>query len=555
MRLFPMVMIVAVLAALRVSAAPVAEVRALSYWSSDRIRAARPLTPEPALAFDVEDTVTPAAGPAKVRHLSVTLAPSFTRVSSGDGEVLDDHALCRILAWTPGKPVLANDDCFSIPSFRVLEIHNRAFLGEVNAKMGLKAPALPAALLGRGGAGSSEPAGRPAEQADGRADGFAEYQLGDDVVARVSGAASPLDPDERRRFARYLALHVQMHPQLRRELAASALPQRLEIKTRPVGVSSTEVLVFTHVRRAPAAYPLPPHLRAQLELDIAHGDQARPRGERQAMLAIEGRSSIPKPSAQALVKSIRAAATAGRPVDGLLIFLELTQQYYGPVFVDPSGAALLAQLGGPLAGRVINDPAVQPFWAASQLAGSRTEPGDREAAARYLATAHLDLSAVRHVSLRDLRQPDHQFRRHLEEMGPGHLQGDAQGAGRQLLQIHIAAYPWSSSALQGDAWRLLHGPLRPSRTPGSPMISAARSIPTGGAVRWTRSGSSRNSCAPRSRTSSRSVQVTDNSLAGAAADTYLSISFNRGLLSCGSCSSSSPSSSLAASCWSGSITA
>jgi hypothetical protein len=456
-KLFLTVMIVAVLAAFETRAAPPAEVRALPYWSSDRIRAARPLTPEPALAFDVEDTVTSGAGPAKVRHLSVTLASSFTRVSGGDAEVLDDHALCRVLAWTPGQPVLANDNCLSFLAFRTLEIRNREHLRDLMSRIGAKPgsaflePYWDEAELGV----QTKPGDLLSKRT---VDGAAEYRLGDDVVARVSGAASPLDPDERRRFARYLALHVQMHPQLRRDLAAAGvLPGRLEIKTHPAGASSTEVFVFTHVRRAPAAYPLPPHLRAQLDLDIAQGEQPRPRGQRQAMLAIEGRSTIPKPSAKALIDSIRATVAAHRPVDGLLMFLELTQQYYGSVFVDPSGAALLAQLR-PLAGRVINDPTVQPFWTASQLAGSRNESGDREAAARYLATARLDdaqFGTFRYVTFANLiiNSGD------TSKWDPAIFKAMPK-AFDDNYWIHIAAYPWSSFAFK-DAGDYYMGQYEP----------------------------------------------------------------------------------------------
>ncbi len=422
--------------------AQAAELKAPPFWSSDQVRAARSLAPEQALIFDVRTSTQPASGPAQVKDQTVTLAPSFTTIEGGAESGIDDWTLCRAFSWKPDVKAMTSMSCYAGPAFRAFEIANRNLLNKIT-KLDIYWDEAELAI-------QQDKADRMQRK---EAGSDVEYRLGDKVVVRLSGALADLDPEEAHRLERYIANHVHLHPQARRDLEQRrTLPQRIEIQVgEPAHATPhVEILTLSNVRRAYAAYPLPPGLASDIEQPKWADDPAAARGIHEAVLAATHHSAIVRPGFSDLVAAMTSAANTHREMEAFLDFMELTQQYSG-LLTSGENAAALNQIRAVIP-TVLQDPEVKPYWIANGLAGDASEAGDREAAARYLSGAHSDqlpFGAFRYVAFANLvrgSQGTAKWDKAIFKAMPERLADD--------YWIHIANYPWAANAYKdlGDAY-------------------------------------------------------------------------------------------------------
>src|SRR4051812_26480353 len=124
-------MMVALALALSGSAAS-AQVSPLS--DSNQIRGNRPLGEVEALVFDLRRETHASGKTPEVVDQVVTLGPTFSLVVERDHRSLEDHALCRSLAWTDRGATFENGSCYAAVAFRLVELQNRQLLaGGMNA--------------------------------------------------------------------------------------------------------------------------------------------------------------------------------------------------------------------------------------------------------------------------------------------------------------------------------------------------------------------------------------------------------------------------------------
>ena len=367
--------------------------------------------------------------------------------TGADHAVVDD-ALCRSFSWSDGRPGFDSVSCYAVPAFLSAEFYNRRSLDKVLAGAGAKLsdqnPYWPEAELSF----QDQLQDRLSKRAT--ADGF-EYRLGDKIVVRASGRAAELSPAEAQALIRFLARHEHIHPQLRRDLkAGGVLPARLELTQIIMGDAHQQALTITNVHRAKAAFPLPAGLTSNLRLNLVRGDTPLARGIAQTLLAIDDRSTIPRPSANALVAAMQQASDHDRELEAISLFLMYTQQY-GAQIQGPDHDKILAVLR-PILLKAQKDPAAQELVAIQGLAGDAQAPGDREAAARFLAQAAvfdpLPFGSFRFVTFANLRRNS----ANSDKWDPQILK--AMPSGTDAYWTHIAAYPWAGNAFKdiGDAY-------------------------------------------------------------------------------------------------------
>lgn len=420
-------------------------------WGSDKIRAARSLAASPALVFWYEETLHSPQGSKQSDFGTVTLAGDFNVVQTVNLFEIDDFALCRDIEWEEGTTEVSHFSCYAVPAFRQAEPANRRGLA---AMLTAAAPqAEPQKNLTPYWAeqelAMQETPSRPLTER--RTGDGVQWLLQDQVVVQVSAAGTPFTADERQRVARYFARHVDLHPQvLEAILDSGQLPERLVIERKSGGKPETKTLLFTQVRRTSAAYPLPPGLTSSLT--IASGGQSlEAKGMRQALAAIAGTATPPKPSLTTLTANIQASADAGNMRQGAMWFYALTQQYGGDL---KPGTPEMAELKKviPTLQSIMNSPDVLPFRQASDVAGGNDTSQTPEAAARYLAKAteydSLSFGTFRHVTFANLVQGA----------------GDTGKWDKSILAampsltdcywLHIAAYPWAANAYKdlGDTY-------------------------------------------------------------------------------------------------------
>jgi len=429
-----------------------AEVRAYPDWSSDQVRAARPSAPSTALVFDVQSTVHMEGRPDKVIHETVTLAPSFVFVDADEGETLDDGALCRTLTWARGKPTLHSESCYASPAFRTFELANREKLQGImqTAKIN-DSPFDTDPYWREAELGVQRTASDPLVKL--KTGDEVDYRLGAETVVRVSGALVPFQSDEARRFTKFAALHTQLHPQIRRDLQiASALPQKIEIVGQSAFKKRYETLIVSNARRVAVAYPLPSGLTSDLRTPASGGDDLKQKGVSAAILAIDGRPSTPKPSLDDLLDAAKRASAAGRQLDVLLLFIEATQDYGPKMMASADVRKVVADGVRPLLQRAYRDPETSRFALASGLAGKPMAPGERQAAASFLAHENMDdrpYGTFRYVTFANLVRGSSD----VAQWGPSILKSMPSPLADNYW-VHIAAHPWSSLTYKdaGDAY-------------------------------------------------------------------------------------------------------
>ena len=424
-----------------------ADVKALPYWTSDQVRAARSLEPSQALVFDIQETDFGSPGPPKAQSETVTLAPSFIYVAGPDDNVVEDRSLCRSLSWSTQRRLLRNDSCFAGAALRAYEIANRDLLAKM-LRGALKADSahnpLSDAYWNEAELGVEREAHEPLQRRA-LADG-AEYDLGRRPVIRISGVSSAITPEETQRFVRFLALRSHLHPQARHDLAnTGSLPRSLQFQVHgPKGEAEWDSMVISNVRRVQVAYPLPSGLASELGEEIARADSPRTRALHEVALAIEGRSTIVKPRAQDLVAAMTAAVRSRHMIEGLFDFLGLSQQY-GIWLATGAGQSALPEVKADLAA-IFADDAAARFMNVTNLAGGEggKSAADREAAARYLATVNLDglpFATFRYLTFANLVAGSGDTSRWdpaIFKAMPSPLVDN--------YWVHIAAYPWASNA-------------------------------------------------------------------------------------------------------------
>ncbi len=421
-------------------------------WSSDQVLAARSISPTDALIIDYKREITAAGVSSQVESGYITLADDFVEVASPAGHSLDDFALCRSLAWRDSSAEFANESCYAGPAVRLAELANRRMLRtvlEVAVKgSSKKMDDLSAPYWAEQELAAQETVSDPLVVL--RKAQSTEWRLGSQVVVRTSGALA-FSAAERKAVERYLARHVDLHPQVRQALLeAGDLPERLVIERHQLGRPSTEVITFANPRRRSVNYPLPSHLVSALVMR-SQAKTSEGVGLRQALLAIAGTAKSPKPSLDELMDRIRTAVADGRSLEAFLQFLALSQQYGGELQGDSAKMEKLRRLS-PSIKAAMAAPDVAEFNLASNLAGSTQPSSQREAAARYLAGADkldkLPFGTFRYVTFANLIRTS----------------SDADGWDKSIAShmpsladcywTHIAAYPWASPAFKdlGDFW-------------------------------------------------------------------------------------------------------
>lgn len=451
-------LIVAVVVAILTAMLPAAAAETLvsPSWTSDQVRAARPIGPEDALIFDVREEKRGGQGQARITTSTVTLTQSSAQIVSGTNHGIDDYKLCRSFAWSDGKPVFQNINCYADPAFRFAELSNRLVLAGALAHANIASSALnPDPYWAEAELGVQQ---APSDRLTvSRTNDGIEYHLKDEVVVRMAGSAAKLHDDEAWRVAGYFARHWPLHPQPRRDLEKGTnLPERVEIETKNMSGTQTEILTISNVRRNKVAYPLPSGLGSALRVAPDSGDGSMQRGVRQALLAIDGRSAIAKPTPQALLAQMHEAATQGHSVEVVLLFSELGQQYES-WFISPKQRSVLAELRPLLQKSRVRPSGVDVR--ADPISFGKC-PGRRRPASGGALSGRGDnngSNAVRHVPVCHFREPGSRIAR-LIQMGPGHFQAYAAGSGRRLLDPH-RRLPLVRQRLQGPG-RHLHSRLQ-----------------------------------------------------------------------------------------------
>lgn len=431
------------------------DVLAPPHWSSDQVRAARSLNPETALVFDIQTEETGSPLGKQVEVATVALAQTFTHIGQGRSHTLYDHTLCRIFTWSDDKPVFQSLSCYALPAFLGLELKNRRYLAQLLTAA--KASEVdvdaywPEAELGV----QDEVKDRLKRRV---VPGGVEYRLKSQIVVKVQGMNTQLSDVERRYLARYFANKQTLHPQVRRDLkAGSILPARLEIENHTWGKAGRTTLTITSARRVQMSVPLPVGLTSDL-YEKAKAETVFGRGVRQALAGIDGKARPEKPTFDALLASMKDASSQGRSSEVMLLFLAMTQQYGGE-FSGPRGQTVRSQVI-PLFTKAKADATASMLWDAGGLAGDAGAPGDREAAARFLANAtdldRMTFGTFRYVTYANLFRMTSQAEKWDAAIRNAMPQDPVDN-----YWTHIASYPWAGNVYKdaGDTYYAAYDPL------------------------------------------------------------------------------------------------
>ena len=416
---------------------------ALPFWGSDEVRAARALAPQPALVLDFSLSDAAAGKPAGPQQGTIALAANFNHKAAGGDHVIDDYALCKTLRWNETERRLSSLNCHALPAFLINELGNRLMLAKVLAAADLKehgdlGPIWTEMELGLAG---QEPAPLKVRTVGDRT----EYLHGSTVAASVSGDAGAASPYEMARLVRLLARHLPMHPQIRADIAKrGSLPARIEVRYASLGVPPrTTVMTLANLRRETIAYPLPAGLTSSLRAEAANDPTDRGAAIRRALTVLDSGGRDGPPSLASLSTRVKASRD---PVEALMLFLNITQQYGGAMRSDP---ALLDAIIPKIRASLQDQRAAQ-FWQANALSGDAKAPGDREAAAKYLAGAKsldaLPFGTFRYVTyanLATMTKSSDQWPVEIRSAMPQNLVDN--------YWRHIAVYPWAANAYMDAA--------------------------------------------------------------------------------------------------------
>ncbi|MDZ4308729.1 hypothetical protein [Allopontixanthobacter sp.] len=415
-------------------------------WSSNRILDLRDQTHDDAIVFDVRSDVRTSVNPAVVTSGIVRLADDFDYVSLGDDRTITDYRHCRVFSWKVSETIFANHSCFAGPAFRKMELQNRLYLSkvlnEVDPKAGQELGFADAIWLEQEFATQVSPSD-PLSLL--KTENGLEWRFGDQIVATLSQEGFAFDAKERRRFARYLSRHINLHPQVREAILDQGIfPSTIKIVQKNIEGESVETLSFSPARRRPVGYPLAPDMTSgTVERSQGVGPQAEGLGR--TLSVIDGTTSAQKPTFQELLIAIETQAKVGESLAATLKFLEMTQLYGAQLYAQP---AMMDELR-----RIM--PSVAPlleagdganFWAASNLAGNNGTGKEREAAAAYLIGAtsldELDFGTFRFVTFANL------VRSSSDSADWDSASFKRAPSLTDAYWIHIAAQPWSSNTFK-----------------------------------------------------------------------------------------------------------
>ncbi|MBW8880521.1 MAG: hypothetical protein JF615_03585 [Asticcacaulis sp.] len=418
-------------------------------WGSDRVRAERPVAGQDSLVFDYIATAQPEQGEALARHGEAILAGDFNVYVTAGEYVLDDFRLCRVLSWREGQAELDNSSCYAAPALRVTEMLNRKQLDKLLTDAAPDKTTPGALDL----AWSEQELATQVRTADPLTavvkDDETQYWLGQAVAARISRHGFAFTAAEKPAVARYLARHVNIHPQVRRAILASGvLPDRIVIMQHGGAGPSVETIAFSNFRRTRTAYPLPDGLTSTF-LPQAGDASRQARAVTQAMAVIAGTGPA-RPDFQRLLDQVSQAARDGKGMQGALLIFELTQVHTGALSRD-EGMARLRGIGDAVQSVFRSDEA-KPLVDAGRLASDRGAGPEREVAARYLAGAKdldsLQFGTFRYVTYANLAR----------------YSDDSQTWDKDILNsmpsltdcywTHIAAAPWGANVYKdlGDTY-------------------------------------------------------------------------------------------------------
>ena len=420
----------------------------------DAIRAARTQVEVDTFRFDYRIEVRTTGKADTGDSGGVTVADDFVAVSNKSATRLDDYRLCRMLSWSPGGP-MANQSCYAGPAFRQQELANRRGLRAMleDAARRSKGATVPPALQNPYWAEQelavAEPTSEPLAPTK-SADGVA-WRLGNDIVVRTSLTGHPFTATERPRIARYLARHVDLHPQVRRAiLNAGQLPDQIEIVRRFDQDLDRETLHFSNFRRERVVYPLPSGLESAV-MARSSRNSIEGMGLKRVLAVIASKGSDAPPSLETMIAQLKAASAANQPLVMMMIFLNMTQQYGDELLSDPASKAMFSAVR-PDVQRVMANPLVIELMSANAVAGERTPGRDRTTVARYWASGDrfdaLPFGTFRFVAYANL------VRLSGDTSGWDPLIAKSMPAITDCYWKHIASYPWAGNAFKdlGDSY-------------------------------------------------------------------------------------------------------
>ncbi|MDV6330125.1 hypothetical protein [Asticcacaulis sp. 201] len=407
---------------------------------SDQILAARSLLASEALVFNFTQTVKSNGKLVSTQTGTVTLGSDFNVIEQGQEHTLDDFTLCRVLTWKTAQPKLDNQSCFFGPAFRLAELYNRQGLHRMLAAAVDNKTKKPENLEPYWAEQELAVQDKPSDTLTVHTTSSStDYRLDDRVVVRTSLTVYPFSPAERQRIARYLARHMDLHPQvLRAILASGQLPSDITIERYNADQAETETFHFTALSRQTLEYPLPPGLISALTVE-AKGESLKARGLNKAFASVTETELSPKPDFDMLMERLEAATKAHQGMTATLLFQELATQYGGSMMSDPERIGRLRAIM-PSLQLIFAETDSAQFMLASQLAGDGKATPQNEAAARYLANAKeldaLPFGTFRYVTFANL------VRVSGDTSAWDKTTFSAMPSLADCYWIHIAAYPW-----------------------------------------------------------------------------------------------------------------
>lgn len=422
--------------------------------SSDAVRAARSLAPQESLIFDYRTEAHTAAKPDTIDAGNVMLGDDFVAVNGQRSASLDDYSLCRNFYWFRAQP-MENQSCYAGPAFRQRELVNRRGLRAALQAASEKSPAAQIPLAVRDLYWAEQELAAQEVVSDplvaSRSTDTLDWRLGNNVVVHTSLTGSTFAKSERSRLARYLARHVDLHPQVRAAILDSGLfPNRIEIVRQSGGGESRETLTFSNFRHARIAYPLPIGLQSsvQMQAELSTMEGA---GLKRTLHVISNKSVDVPPNLDKLVKEMAAAAAAKQSLNAMFLFLNITQQYGFELLNDPTSRAKFDTIK-PLFQGIISDKIAVELMRANELSGNANPTPERVVAARYWASGQifdkLPFGTFRYVAYANL------VRQSGDTSKWDPTIARSMPAITDCYWKHIAAYPWAGNAFKdlGDSY-------------------------------------------------------------------------------------------------------
>ena len=374
------------------------------------------------------------------------LGVDFDHIITNNSQAITDYKFCRVYVWSPSGNIFDNQSCYADPAFRKIELSNRLKLGKILGKVGAKnfegiGDDHSFWLAQEFAVQNSEP--KSLTMVESKVN--FNWQVSGETVAILSQDGLRFDAHDTKRFARYLARHINIHPQIRQAiLDRQILPYKIEIIHRKFEGASIETISFSSSQRIVSAYPLPPNMSASIFVK-SEGTTAKAVGIKKSLSAIAGTANSIKPSFEELLQKLELQAKLGDSIQTTLTFLKLTQFYGGALFSEKQKMDRLRKIMPDVALQLQTGEGAK-FMAASNLAGSAGKGNEREVAAAYLADAknldELDFGTFRLVTFANLARittDSAQWDKRIFENVPSLTDS---------YWTHIAAHPWASNTFK-----------------------------------------------------------------------------------------------------------